>query len=138
MAKIDIPAPICCTCGEGHSNNYKNGETFYLCWNCGTEMKYLPAGELLKGGAAAKKNNGWVASFSVLSSELYSARAMFVLGIVILAMTVTFLFIGKIGLEDSIWSAASGFFLVVIGKRKSVLQKKKTKMIIGKYPYWKK
>ena len=99
----------------------------------------MPAGELLKsGGSAIKENNGWIMSFSVRSSELYSGRAMFVLGIVILILTISFLWLGKIGSDAALWSSGSGILLSIIGKRKSIMQKKKTQMTLDQYPYWKK
>ena len=100
-------------------------------------MRYMPAGELLKsGGSAIKENNGWVISFSVRSSELYSGRAMFVLGILILIVTISFIWLGKIGSDAALWSAGSGILLAIIGKRKSIKQQKKTQMILDQYPYW--
>ena len=99
----------------------------------------MPAGELLKsGGSAIKENNGWVISFSVRSSELYSGRAMFVLGILILILTISFLWLGKIGSDAALWSLGSGILLSIIGKRKSIMQKKKVEMALNQYPYWKK
>jgi hypothetical protein len=139
MTKSDIPTPVCATCGESGSNSYTKGETFHLCQNCGTEMRYMPAGELLNsGGSKAKENNGWVMSFSVRSSELYSGRAMFVLGILILILTISFLWLGKIGTDAALWSSASGILLSILGKRKSIMQKKKTEMTLDQYPYWQK
>jgi hypothetical protein len=139
MTKSDIPTPICATCGESGSKSYTKGETSHLCQNCGTEMRYMPAGELLKsGGNAIKENNGWVMSFSVRSSELYSGRAMFVLGILILILTISFLWLGKIGSDAALWSSGSGILLSIIGKRKTIMQKKKTQMTLDRYPYWKK
>ncbi len=139
MPKSDIPIPACDTCGETNSQDYTNGETTYLCKNCGTEMKYMPAGELLNsGGSKVKENNGWVASFSVRSSELYSGRAMFVIGILILLLTLSFLGFGKIAGDAALWSAGSGIVLSIIGKRKTILQKKKTQLTLSQYPYWKK
>ena len=139
MTKSDIPTPICATCGESGSKSYTKGETSHLCHNCGTEMRYMPAGELLKsGGSAIKENNGWVMSFSVRSSELYSGRAMFVLGIFILILTISFLWLGQIGSDAALWSSGSGILLSIIGKRKLNMQKKKTQMALDRYPYWKK
>ncbi len=139
MAKSDIPIPACGTCGKPDSTGYKKGDTTYLCKNCGTELRYMPAGELLhSGGSKAKENNGWVVSFSVTSSELYSSRAMFVLGVVILILTLVFLWIGKIGADAAFWTAGSGLFLAVIGKRKSIMQKRKTALTLTQYPYWNK
>lgn len=139
MTKSDIPTPICATCGESGDTWYTKGATSYLCRNCGTEMRYMPAGELLKsGGSAIKENNGWVMSFSVRSSELYSGRAMFVLGILILILTISFLWLGKIGSDAALWSLGSGILLSIIGKRKSIMQKKKVEMALNQYPYWKK
>ena len=139
MKKSDIPTPICTICGESGSKSYIKGETFHLCQNCGTEMKYMPAGELLNsGGNAIKENNGWVMRFSVRSSELYSSRAMFVLGILILILTISFLWLGKIGSDAALLCFGSGILLSIIGKRKSIMQKKKTQMTLDQYPYWKK
>ena len=139
MTKKNIPTPICSTCGESGGKNYTSGETSYLCPNCGTEMRYLPAGELLNsGGSAAKKNSGWITKFSVLSSELYSGRAMFGLGVLILVLALSFLYFGKTGPENALWGSGSGILLIIIGKRKSIMQKKKMQTIIDLYPYWKK
>ena len=139
MTKSDIPTPVCATCGESGSKSYAKGETSYLCPNCGTEMRYMPAGELLKSGSSTiKENNGWIMSFSVRSSELYSGRAMFVLGILILILTISFLWLGKIGSDAVLWSSGSGILLSIIGKRKLIIQKKKTQMTLDQYPYWKK
>ena len=139
MKKSDIPTPICTTCGESGRKSYIKGETFHLCQNCGTEMKYMPAGELLNsGGSAIKENNGWIMRFSVRSSELYSSRAMFVLGILILILTISFLWLGKIGSDATLLCFGSGILLSIIGKRKSIMQKKKTQMTLDQYPYWKK
>ena len=102
-------------------------------------MKYMPAGELLNsGGSAIKENNGWIMRFSVRSSELYSSRAMFVLGILILILTSSFLWLGKIGSDAAFWCFGSGIILSIIGKRKLNMQKKKTQMTLDQYPYWKK
>jgi len=137
MTKSDIPIPTCSTCGKLDSDNFVKGETFYLCKNCGTEMRYMPAGELLNsGGSKVKENNGWIASFSVRSSELYSSQAMFVLGILILILTLFFLWLGKIETDAALWSAGSGGFLSILGRRRSIRQKKKTELILSKYPYW--
>ena len=102
-------------------------------------MRYLPAGELLNsGGSAAKKNSGWITKFSVLSSELYSGRAMFGLGVLILVLALSFLYFGKTGPENALWGSGSGILLIIIGKRKSIMQKKKMQTVIDLYPYWKK
>ena len=139
MAKNDIPVPTCGTCGEPGNTNYIKGETSYLCKNCGAEMRYMPAGELLhSGGSKAKENDGWVVSYSVTSSELYSGRAMFVLGLVILILTIVFLLLGRLETDAALWSAGSGLFLAVIGKRKSIMQKRKTALTLAQYPYWNK
>ena len=139
MTKSDIPTPTCATCGESGSESYINGESSYLCNKCGAEMRYMPAGELLNsGGSKVKENDGWVTSFSVISSELYSGQAMFVLGILILILTLSFLWFGKIGSDAALWSSGSGILLSIIGKRKSIMQKKKTQMTLARYPYWEK
>lgn len=139
MTKSDIPVPTCETCGVLDSKSYINGETFYLCKNCGSEMRYMPAGELLNsGGKKAKENNGWVTSFSVRSSELYSGQAMFVLGLLIVILTLAFLWFGKIETDAALWSAGSGIFLSIIGKRKTIRQQKKTGATLKQYPYWQK
>jgi hypothetical protein len=139
MSKNDIPTPICVTCGESGSESYINGETSYHCENCGTEMRYMPAGELLNsGGTKGIENNGWVASFSVTSSELYSGRAMFALGLLILILTLSFLWVGKIETDAALWSSGSGILLSIIGTRKAIIQKKRTERTLNQYPYWKK
>ena len=99
----------------------------------------MPAGELLKsGGSSIKENNGWIMSFSVRSSELYSSRTMVVLGVLILIVTISFLLLGKIGSDAALLSSGSGILLSIIGKRKLMRQKKKTEMALDQYPYWKK
>jgi hypothetical protein len=119
------------------NGNYAKGETFYLCRNCGTEMRYMPAGELLNsGGSKVKENNGWITGFSVRSSELYSSQAMFVLGILILIVTFLLLWLGKTGTDAALWSAGSGILLIIIGRRRIIRQNKKTELIFSKYPYW--
>lgn len=139
MTKKSIPTPICSTCGDSGDKNYTSGETFYRCPNCGTEMRYLPAGELLtSGGSDVKKNNGWITKFSVISSELYTSRAMFGIGLLILVLALSFLYLGKIGFEDTLWSAGSGILLIIIGKKRLMMQKKKMETVTGGYPYWKK
>ena len=141
MTKRDIPTPTCATCGETDSKSYVDGETTYLCKNCGTVMRYMPAGELLHSGSSktkAKEYNGWVTSFSVRSSELYSSQAMFVLGISILFLTLVFLWLEKIGADAALWSAGSGIFLSIIGKIRSTRQKIKTQTTLNQYPYWQK
>jgi hypothetical protein len=139
MTEKNIPTPICSTCGESGGKHYTSGETSYLCPNCGTEMRYLPAGELLNsGGSAAKKNNGWITKFSVLSSELYSGRAMFGIGVLILVLALSFFCFGRVEPENALWGAGSGIVLIIIGKRKSIMQKEKMQKTIGLYSYWKK
>ncbi len=139
MTKKNIPTPICTTCRESGAQNYKDGETSYICPNCGTEMRYLPAGELLSsGGNKGEENNGWVTKFSVLSSELYSARAIFGIGVLVLVLTLSFLWFGEIGTDSALWSAGSGVFLVALGIIKSIMQKRKMKTVIDQYPHWKK
>ncbi len=102
-------------------------------------MKYMPAGELLhSGGNKGRENNGWAVSFSVRSSEAYSSQAMFVLGLVILLLSVSFLLLGKIGVDAALWSLGSGVGLIIIGKIRSIRQKKKLQQALGQYPYWKK
>ena len=141
MTERDIPIPTCASCGKSDSESYITGETAYLCRNCGTEMRYMPAGELLHSGSSktkAKDYNGWVISFSVRSSELYSSQAMFIIGILILLLTLAFLSLGKIGADAALWSAGSGILLSIIGKRRSIRQKIKTQRTLNKYPYWQK
>lgn len=139
MTKKNIPTPRCSTCGEADGRDYTTGATSYLCPNCGTEMRYLPAGELLtSNGSDVKKNNGWITTFSVFSSELYSSRAMACIGGLIVVLVISFLFLGKIGMEGAILCFASGGVLIILGIRKLLRQKKKMKMAIGRYPHWKK
>jgi hypothetical protein len=100
-------------------------------------MKYMPAGELLhSGGGKGKDYNGWVISFSVRSSEAYSSQMMFVLGLVILFLSGSFLLLGKIGVDAALWSFGSGVGLVIIGKRRSIRQKQKIQLALAQYPYW--
>ena len=93
---------------------------------------------MISGGSDVKKNNGWITKFSVHSSELYSGRAMFGIGALVLVLALSFLCFGKIGPEDALWSSGSGILLIILGKRKSIMQKKKTQTVISLYPYWKK
>lgn len=138
MTKKYIPTPVCSTCRESGGKNYTSDETFYLCPNCGTEMRYLPAGGLLiSGGSDVKKNNGWITTFSMFSSELYSGRAMFGIGVLVLVLALSFLCFNKIGSESAFWSSGSGILLIILGKRKSIMQKKKMQTVKDQYPYWK-
>jgi hypothetical protein len=99
----------------------------------------MPAGELLNsGGSKVKENNGWIASFSVRSSEIYSSQAMLVLGIFILLLTIFFLWSGKIAMDAALWSFGSGILLSILGRRRLIRHKKKTAMILSQYPYWQK
>lgn len=99
----------------------------------------MPAGELLNsGGHGAIKNNGWIMSFSVRSSELQSSRAMSILGILILLISLSFLWFEKIGIDAALWSIGSGILLTIIGLRKLFVQKKKTQRTLDHYPYWNK
>lgn len=133
----DVPVPICSTCGESCAIDYGAGETFHLCSNCGTEMKYMPAGELLySGGSKGQENNGWAVSFSVRSSETYSAQATCVLGMVIIVLSLSFLWFGKIEGDAALWSFASGTGLVILGKRRLDKQKRKRQQALEQYPYW--
>ncbi len=139
MTKRDIPVPICTICGESGNGQHVKGEPFYLCKNCGTEMRYRPAGELLNSGSKkAIENNGWAVSFSVRSSELYSAQAMVALGIALIVLAVFFVWSGKLENDAALWSIGSGVFLSIIGGRKSIKQKKKSQLILSQFPYWKK
>ncbi len=98
----------------------------------------MPAGELLHSGSSKTKvNNGWVESFSVTSSELYSGQAMGVLGVVILVLSLCFLWFGKIGTDSALWSGGSGILLAIIGKRKTLTQNRKVEASLAQYPHWK-
>ena len=77
-------------------------------------------------------------SFSVRSSELYSGQTMFTLGIVVLILSLSFLWTGKLDSDAALWSIGSGILLSILGKRKSLKQKKKNKMVLAQYPYWRK
>lgn len=139
MTQKNIPTPTCSTCGEPGGKNYTSGDTSYLCPNCGTEMRYLPAGELLtSGGSNIKKNNGWITTFSMFSSELYSGRTMFGIGVLIVVLALAFLYFERIGSESALWSSGSGILLIILGKRKSIRQQKKMQKASDLYPYWKK
>jgi len=139
MTKKHIPTPVCSICREPGGTDYTSGETFYICPNCGTEMRYLPAGGLLlSGGSEVKKNNGWITTFSMFSSELYSGRAMFCIGVLVLVLVLSFLFFKKIGPESAIWCLGSSAFLIILGRRKSLRQQKKMQTARDRYPYWKK
>lgn len=138
MTKKNIPTPSCSTCGESDENAISD-ETYYLCRNCGTEMRFLPAGELLTSkGSDVKKNNGWITTFSVLSSEQYSGRAMFGIGLLVQVLVLCFLWFGKIEVEAALWSSGSGIVLITLGKRKLNRQKRKVQAAMSRYPYWKK
>lgn len=139
MTKKNIPTPICSTCGESGDKNYTIGETSYLCLNCGTEMRFMPAGELFAPRKSdVKKNNGWITTFSMFSLELYSGRTMIGLGLLILILALSFLFLKKIGSEGALWSSGSGVLLIILGTRKLTRQKKKMQAVMKLYPYWKK
>jgi len=138
MTKKHIPTPICSTCRESGGKDYTSGEISYVCSNCGTEMKYLPpGGMLLAGGNEVKKNNGWITTFSMYSAEFSTGRIMFGVGLLILVLTLSFLFLHKIGSESALWSAGSGIVLIILGARKSIRQKKKMQTARERYPYWK-
>ncbi len=138
MSIRDIPAPTCATCGEAGSKQEVNSETTFLCSNCGTEMRFMPAGELLHSGGSKKQKefNGWVTTFSVHSSELYYSRVMFLVGILILVLSLAFLGLGKVGVDAVLWSGGSGILLSIVGRRKEIRQKKKTQTTLSNYPYW--
>ena len=141
MTKSDIPIPTCLTCRESANNDFMKGSTTYFCKNCGTEMRYMPAGELLHFGGSktkAKDYNGWVISFSVRSSELYSSYAMIGVGGLILLLTLCFLWLGRIGTDAAFWTLGSGIVLIVIGKVRSTRQKNKTRATLNQYPHWQK
>lgn len=140
MSKRDIPCPSCVTCGEADKTNRLNGETTFLCSNCGTEMRFMPAGELLHSGGSqkAKELNGWVVTFSVRSSEVYSSKVVLALGGVIVLLSFVFLALGKIGVDAVLWSAGSGILLTVIGNRRLSRHKRKTQKTLSQYPYWQK
>ncbi len=61
---------------------------------------------------------------------------MFVLGILILILILIFLWLDKIGTDGALWTAGSGIILSIIGKKRSIRQKKKTELILSQYPYW--
>ena len=137
MSKKNIPAPNCFTCGKTDAKDYLDDEIRYTCPNCGAEMRYLPAGELLQAsGATVKKNNGWITQFSVRSSELYTARAMSGVGILILTFALSFFIFEKINNDATMLCSVSGIILIVIGTRKVIRQKNKTRKILAEYPYW--
>ena len=139
MPKSDIPVPVCSTCGESCSKDYVKGETLHRCSNCGTEMKYMPAGELLNsGGRGVTENNGWIMSFSICSSELQSSRVMSILGILIVTIGLSFLWLGRIGMDAALWSIASGILITLIGLRRLTVYKKKTQETLDQYRYWNK
>jgi len=93
---------------------------------------------LLSGGNEVKKNNGWITTFSMYSAELSTGRLMFGVGLLILVLTLSFLFLHKIGSDSALWSAGSGIALIILGARKSMRQKKKMQIVRDRYPYWKK
>ncbi len=137
MTKRNIPAPACFTCGKTDAVNYGDGEIVYICPNCGTEMRYLPAGELLHAsGSSVKKNNGWITRFSVRSSELHTARAMSGVGILTLTFALTFFIFEKINNDAAMLCSISGIILIIIGTRKIITQKNKTRRVLAEYPFW--
>ena len=139
MTQKNIPTPVCSTCKVSGGENYTSGETSYLCRKCGTEMRYMPAGELFAPRSSdVKKNNGWITTFSMTSSELYSGRAMCGLGTLILILALSFLYFQEIGLEAALWSSGSGILLIILGTRKLKRLKKKMQTAMTRYPYWKK
>jgi hypothetical protein len=137
MTKRNVPAPACFTCGKTDAVNYGEGETVYVCPNCGTEMRYLPAGELLHAsGTTVKRNNGWITRYSVRSSELHTARAMSGVGILILSFSISFFFFGKINYDAAMLCSVSGVVLIILGTRKVMTQKNKTRKVLAEYPFW--
>ncbi len=89
-------------------------------------------------GSDVKKNNGWITTFSVLSSEQYSGRAMFGIGLLVQVLVLCFLWLGKIESDAALWSSGSGIVLITLGKRKLNRQKRKVQTAMDLYPYWKK
>ena len=73
----------------------------------------------------------------MISSEIHSGRSMNVLGVVILVLSLTFLYVHKIGFEAALWSAAAGILLIILGSRKLTRQRKKMQTARSLYPYWK-
>ncbi|MCG2746282.1 MAG: hypothetical protein L6365_01965 [Desulfobulbaceae bacterium] len=137
MTKKSIPTPICSTCGVPGGTSFTCGETFYVCPNCGTEMKYLHSGGMLfAGGSEVKKNNGWITTFSMFSTELSTGQVMIGAGVLILVLTISFLFLQKIGSENALWCAGAGIVPIILGARKSMKQKKKMQVVREDYPYW--
>jgi hypothetical protein len=135
--KESLPIPVCSTCQAPGSSSYSPGDTTYCCSNCGTEMRYLPAGELLmSGGSEVKKNNGWITKFSVLSSERSTGQAILGLGVLILVLALSFFGSGRTGADGALWSGGSGLLLVMIGLRKTVVHKRKVLRARRQYPYW--
>ncbi|MBC8208624.1 MAG: hypothetical protein H8E79_05605 [Desulfobulbaceae bacterium] len=137
MKKNVIPIPICSTCKASGSDSYISGDNFCRCSNCGTEMRYLPAGELLiTKGSDVKKNNGWITKFSVVSAELYTGRAMNGIGTLIMVLALSFYWFGRLELDGVVLSGGSGLLLAFIGQRRTGIQKRKVQMARDNYPYW--
>jgi hypothetical protein len=93
---------------------------------------------LFSGGSDVKKNNGWLTTFSMFSPELYYGQAMLGIGLLILVSALSFLFLKKIGSDNAIWCGGTGMVLIILGRRKSIRQKKKMQTVRDRYPYWKK
>ena len=137
MSNKNIPIPVCSICKQVGSESYQTGDVFFSCSNCGTEMRFLPAGELLLSkGSSVKKNNGWITKFSVQSPELNNNRAMMGLGAVTLLLTFVFLWMGRIAYDDSWLTLIAGLVLLGIGMQRQRRQKNKRDAALARYPYW--
>lgn len=135
--KKTIPVPVCSTCGTVDETAYHRGDTSFVCPNCGTEMRYLPAGDIWNPGASdSRKNNGWVTTFSVKSGQMSSARWTYGVGVAFLAITVFFALTGKIGFDGAFPAGLSGAVLVFVGLRKQNSLYRRIRGCVKKYPYW--
>lgn len=138
MTPKSIPSPLCPTCGD-KGTQPESDATVYTCTNCGTEMRYLPAGELLKSfGADGKQNSGWQTRFSVHSTEFGSSWAMLGVGLLLFVLVLLFLGAGQLALENAFWAGGSGLVLTIVGSRKVMIQKKKVQAALDRYPFWQK
>lgn len=131
------PEPICSTCKQQGGVDYQPGEDAFLCPNCGTEMRYLPAGELWNpGGKKKNKNTGWLTIFAPHNTDLSGHEMTVVVGAAIFILSCAFLIFGKIDIEAAAFTIVSGIILAAIGRKKTITLKKKISDTKKNFPFW--
>ncbi|NOQ46131.1 MAG: hypothetical protein GQ559_05600 [Desulfobulbaceae bacterium] len=131
------PEPICSTCKQQGGVDYQPGGDAFRCPNCGTEMRYLPAGELWNPGEKTKnKNSGWLTTFAQHNTDLSGHKMTVVVGTATFILSCVFLIFGKIDLEAAALTAGSGIILAAIGRKKTMKLKKKINDTKKNFPFW--